>query len=240
MINCWNCGVDLDEHMNFCPLCGTPVFARNSEEREKLVSRKLTVSNKLKTEIDRLNKTQKNKFFWEATTIILVSGVLSALTLNFIIQTTLTWSLYVLVGGLTIFTYVTVLSYVRNGWTIIVSLFVINALTLLFVDLVNKSIGWSVELGIPLLTAVFVVLTGLIVVIKHTLEKGFNVIAYLFLASTITSIAVEGMVTQYLENRFDLNWSVIVMGSTLPVAFVLLYIHYKLRKGTDLRKFFHL
>lgn len=240
MINCKNCGVELDEHMNFCPVCGVPVFDQDRDKRERMISEKLAVSNRLKTEIDRLDKMQKKKFYWEVISIILVSGVLSAIILNFIIQTTLSWSLYVLAGGLAIFAYVTILSYIRNGWVAMFSLFAVNALTLLFIDLVDQSIGWSVELGIPLLTAALFILAGVIVAIRHTPEKGFNIIAYIFLASAIASIAVDSLVSLYIENRFDLSWSVIVFASTLPVAVVLLYIYYKLRRGTDLRKFFHI
>jgi hypothetical protein len=240
MINCKNCGVELDEHMNYCPLCGAPVFDKDPEKREKLVRQKQAVSTRLKTEIDSLNKVQKKKFFWEVISIIVASGVLSALTLNFIIQTSLSWSLYVLAGGLTIFAYVTVLSFVKNGWLVMFSLFVVSSSALLFIDLVDTTLGWSVKLGIPLLIAVVLLLAVVILAIKQTPEKGFNIIAYIFLASAILSIAVDGLVSLYIENQVNLNWSVIVFGSTLPMAFVLLYMHYKLRRGTDLRKFFHI
>src|SRR5690606_12287738 len=106
MINCRNCGVELDEHMNFCPLCGASVFDKDHIKRERLISEKLAASTKLRKEIHRLDKSQRKKFFWEAASIIIGSAVLSALTLNLIIQASLTWSLYVLVGGLTIFGYV--------------------------------------------------------------------------------------------------------------------------------------
>ena len=240
MITCRNCGVELDEHMNFCPLCGVLVLDRDREKREKLVAEKLVISTKLKTEIDRLDKAQKKKFFWEVASIIVASGVLSALALNLIIQTSLSWSLYVLVGGLTVFVYVTVFSFLINGWLIMSCLFIVNGLSLLFIDLINNTLGWSVKLGIPLLLAVFITLAGAILVIRCTREKGFNIIAFFFLASAILSIAVDSLVSLYLENRLNLKWSVIVFASTLPVAFIMLYIHYKLRRGADLRKFFHI
>ena len=235
MINCRNCGVELDEHMNFCPLCGAPVFDKDHIKRERLAA-----STKLRKELHRLDKSQRKKFFWEAASIIIGSAVLSALTLNLIIQASLTWSLYVLVGGLTIFGYVSVLSFVRNGWFIMFILFILNGLTLLFIDLLHGEVRWSVELGFPLLVALIVILAGVILAIRHTPEKGFNIIAYLFLAFAILSLAVDSLVSIYVEDLLTLSWSVIVFGSTLPVAFIMLYIHYKLRRGTDLRKFFHI
>jgi hypothetical protein len=240
MINCRNCGVELDEHMNYCPVCGVPVIAKDHNTKANPMSEKLATTTKLKTEIDMLDKAQKKKFFWEVASIIVSACVLSALTLNFILQTSFTWSLYVLIGGLTVFAYVSALSFLRNGWVIMLSLFVVNVLSLLFIDLANGNLEWSLNLGIPLLIAVVLILAIVILAIRNTPEKGFNIISYLFLAPAILSIAVDGLVSLHTETIFHLSWSIIVFASTLPVASVLLYIHYKLRRGTDLRKFFHI
>jgi hypothetical protein len=37
-----------------------------------------------------------------------------------------------------------------------------------------------------------------------------------------------------------LGWSLIVFACILPVAVILFYIHYRLNRGTDLRRFFHI
>lgn len=240
MINCRNCGVELDERMNFCPLCGAPVFIKDPDKREKLIKEKTEVSTRLKTEIATLDKTQKTKFFWEITSIIVAASIIPAVALNIIVNSYLSWSLYVLVGCLTVFAYITVLSFIKNGWAIMLSLFFINSIALIFIDLIDYSVEWSVKLGIPALASVCMILAGVILAIRHTPEKGFNIIAYFFLASAILSAAVDILITLYVENRFHLSWSVIVFVATLPVAFILLYIHYKLRRGTDLRKFFHI
>lgn len=241
MATCKNCGVVLDEHMNFCPLCGVPTLNENTEERERLIQEKKVVSRKLKDEIEMLDRAQKRKFLWEVVSIILASGTLSTLVLNYIVSGSFTWSFYVLIGSLTIFFYVTVFSFAKsNLLTVSSALFIITTLSMLALDLQDNAIYWSVRLGVPLFIAGWLVLILLVGIIRRAREKGFNLVAYIFLALAALSTAVEGIVSLYLDDEFRLSWSAIVFFSILPVAAILLYIHYKLRRGTDLRKFFHI
>jgi hypothetical protein len=240
MVNCKNCGVELEGHMNFCPLCGVPVLNKDVEWGERLIREKQAGTMKLKNEVDMLNRTQKKRFFWEVISIILVAGVISTIVLNLIISGTITWSVYVLIGGLTFFGYATVFSFVIKWIKVLSSILIISMLSLLLVDLTTRNIAWSLQLGLPLLIAVGVIVFLLVKVIKIAREKGFNLIAYIFLAVAILSISVEGILSLYIREVLRLNWSLIVFFSTLPVAAILLYFHFKLRKGTDLRKFFHI
>ena len=239
MVNCKNCGVELDEHMNFCPVCGVPVLKEDNEKRSRLIREKQVGSRKLKSEIDLLNRKQKRKLVWEVSSIILASGIVAAMLLNFLIDNSFSWSLYVLTGAVTLFLYVTVYSFSKNEILILLEVLIISALSLIALDLINQSINWSYQLGIPLLLAGWFVLFLMNVALRHIREKGFNLIAYIFLASAILSMVVEGIISIY-KNSFQLSWSLIVFFSTLPIAIILIYIHYKLRKGTDLRKFFHI
>lgn len=239
MINCKNCGVELDEHMNFCPLCGVPVLNKSTPAEEKLMLEKHAGTRKLKNEIKLLNKTQKIKFFWEVISIILASGIISALVLDLLISNSFTWSLYVLTGAITLFLYVTAFSFTR--WQ--VSLFIfpfISILSLAVLDMIKSPLDWSMQLGIPLLGAGWVIVLLLVGVVRYTKERGFNIIAYIFLAGAVLSVAIEGIISLYTQNTLSLSWSAIVFFSNFFIALVLLYIHFKLRKGTDLRKFFHI
>ncbi|MFW5761145.1 MAG: DUF6320 domain-containing protein [Cyclobacteriaceae bacterium] len=237
MINCKNCGVELDEHMNFCPVCGVPVM--DDQKRGRLVREKKVGTERLKKEIDQLNRKQKKKLFWEIISIILAAGIVSSLLLNLIINKSLNWSLYVLVGGVTVFALVSIIAYVNNIILMMISSFIVAVFALLSLDVINQTVDWSVQLGIPLLVALSLIFFLLYAIVRHIEEKGFNLIAYIFLGISVLIVAVQAIISLY-KNSLRLGWSLIVFFSILPIAVFLLYVHYKLRKGTNLKKFFHI
>ena len=70
MKTCSNCQVELEDNMNFCPLCGEPQIDENSDNLEYIKLRKQNQEEKLITPYQKLNGFQKRKLFWE------ISGLL--------------------------------------------------------------------------------------------------------------------------------------------------------------------
>lgn len=235
MISCKNCGVRLDEHMNFCPVCGVMVI--NIERNENLEKERTADSLQLRNEIRQLNKREKSKLLWEVISIVLAAAIVSTMILNFIISNSLNWSLYVLVGSLTIFLFTSVFAFQTS--LKLLSVFIISIISMILLDIINKPLDWSYQLGIPLLTAGWAIFLLLFTIIKNTQEKGFNLIAYTFIGVSLLALAVQWIISLY-KNEPNMDWSLVVFFSILPVVIVLLYFHYKLRKGTNLRKFFHI
>jgi uncharacterized membrane-anchored protein len=96
------------------------------------------------------------------------------------------------------------------------------------------------KLGIPLLLAAYVTLLALFKVIRKTHQKGLNIIAYSLIAAGIFSLCIDGIISLYSGETIVLSWSLIVMVSAVLVAGFLLYVHFQLKKATDLRRFFHI
>lgn len=240
MINCRNCGVALEQNMNFCPLCGYAVI-KEPHTKDTVRFQKKLENQSLSTEINKLDNIQRRKLIWEVFSIILGSGLLSTVILNIIINGTLTWSWYVVTGAVTVFIYFSIFSFLQNRLFIkIVSLCLTSAACMLVLDVLDHRLSWAVYLGLPLLAAVLVVLLAFIITLRQTREKGFNIVAYVFLAAGTLAIAIENIISLYLTNNFRFSWSAIVFFSVLPVAAILLYIHFRLLKGTNLKKIFHI
>lgn len=224
--------------MNFCPLCGYAVI---KEPQTNDTIRFQKKSENLSTEINKLDMIQRRKLIWEVFSIILGAGLLSTVILNIIINGTLTWSLYVVTGAVTAFIYFSIFSFLQNRLLIkIMSLWVTSAACMLVLDALDHHLSWAVYLGLPLLAAVLVVLLAFIIAIRQAREKGFNVVAYVFLAAGVLAITTENIISLYLTGNFRFNWSAIVFFSVLPVAAILLYIHFRLLKGANLKKLFHI
>lgn len=241
MIKCPNCGVELEKSMNFCPLCGEPIIDHYTENIEYIQLRNRKREEKKLPDYQRLSGVQKRKLFWEVSGIILITGILVTFILDFFSNNTLTWSRYSIAVCTMLFLQSTLIRFwYRKLLILMLGSIVSTSALVLLLDLLQGTVSWSIHLAIPLLIVVHLLTLGLTRVIMNTTEKGLNLIAYSFIALGILSVFIEGILSFYLNDVFILHWSLIVIASVLPGSAVLFFIHYRLKKGTDLRRFFHI
>lgn len=241
MKKCAHCGVELEKNTNFCPLCGEPVLDENADNIEYIKVRKRQQEDKLLTDYQKLSAKQKLKLFWQISGIILLSGILITLIIDFIGDQSITWARYSIAVCAVLFANTSLISFWWNRlWLLMTGSFLSTSALLVLLDMFNGSIGWGVKLGIPLLLAAYIILFILILMIRSAVKKGLNIIAYSFLTGGLLSLCTEGIISLYLENQLHVEWSVIVMVSVLPVAAILLFLHYRLKKVPDLKRFFHI
>ena len=240
MIICPKCGVELDERMSRCPLCNSGVGhqfqpdpnskAYDDQRDEKLLS-----------DFVNLTGSQKRKLFWELAGIILFSGILVTLIIDIVTAGNITWSRYTFTVCLVIFVNITLLSFWRQRLVILLGgSFISTSLLLVLLDLYNEKVGWGTQLGVPLLLALYIILFLLVILVRFTKHKGFNVIGYSFIAAGILSLCIEGMLDLYFNGKITFRWSLIAFVSMIPIAAMLFFIHYRLNRGIELRRFFHI
>ena len=241
MKTCSYCGVELEKNMNFCPLCGEPATGQNPDKTEYIRVRKRQQEEKLLTTYQKLTAAQKRQIFRQVSAIILLSGILVTLTIDFIGNGSITWSKFPIAVCAVLLVNTSLISYLYRKLPLFlfVSFLSTSALLVLF-DIFTHSIGWGIKLGIPILLAAYIIVYILIIMIKLAKKHGLNIIGYVFIAAGMLSLCTEGIISLYVKNHLQLEWSVIVMGSVLIIASILLFIHYRLRKGMDLKRFFHI
>jgi len=122
----------------------------------------------------------------------------------------------------------------------VVGLFFSTSALLLSLDLFNHEFTWGLRLGIPLVFLISLVVYALIIAIVKSKQKGFNIIAYSLMAAGIMCLFIEGVVSWYITYELIFRWSLIVLICVLPVSGILVYIHFRLKRVTNLRKFFHI
>src|SRR6056297_913976 len=111
MKTCNYCGVELEKNMNFCPLCGEPVIDENSDHLEYIEVRKREQEENLLTDYQKLTKNQKRKLFWQISGIILLSGIIVTLILDFLENQAITWSRYTIVICAVAFLNTTIINF---------------------------------------------------------------------------------------------------------------------------------
>jgi hypothetical protein len=241
MIQCPHCGVELEENTNFCSLCGEPLINENTENLAYLKSRKLLQEEKLLTDFQKLTGFQKRKILWKISGIIIISGIILTLVIDLVGCHTITWSRYPVTVGLVLFTNITLNTFLHKKIILFtVASFLSIAALLILLDIYTGGTGWELKTGLPVLLAAYVTIIVLNFMIRKSKQKGLNIIAYSLIATGLLCISTEGIISLYSGNTLNFGWSLIVMVSVAFISMLLLYIHYQLKKATDLKRFFHI
>ena len=239
MIICNNCGVELEPDMDVCPLCQQPVSADVVTDR-KAGTEKQRQEKPASTDDRTMSKPQR-KAVWELVSIILILLVVATSLINFIINKAISWSEYPVAICLIIFSYVSSFALVNKRREAQLSLaFVASSLFILVLDHLTGGRNWAFQLGIPLLFFANIILIGFLAAIRLAKQRGINLIAFAFLAAALLCLATEVIADLYIKDTIDLVWSLIVSACVILVAAVLLFMHYRLKKGRDLNKTFHI
>lgn len=240
MYKCKKCGVELDSKMNFCPLCGEKSEGEQTGTNLSVKANNHTNKKSHTYDLTGLTEPQKEKLFWELSGIILLTGMIVTSIIDFLTSKTLTWSKYTLAIGLHLFINISLLSFIKNKTILLAFLsFVSTSLLLLSIDFFNNNIGWGLKLGVPLIFSIYIAIGFFIITVKQTKQKGINLIAFFLLLSGVLCIIMETIISLHL-GTFKLVWSPILLVSVFSVAIILLFIHYRLKKVTDLKRFFHI
>lgn len=238
---CNYCGVELDVEMNYCPLCGhksnTPVVSSRKDSNKKEPVEAKTVAYNF----EDLTQSQQRKVVWELAAFVLVSISVITLIIDLLISRQITWSKYPMTIGLILLIDISLILFLQKQFFLLFSgCFVSTSLLLFLLDLYNNNLFTGLKLGIPIIFFICLVIFLLAILIRKSKQKGINIIAYSLVAAGMICMCIEGIITLHTQNQLKLQWSLIVLISVLPVSAILLYIHYRLKRVTNLKKAFHI
>jgi hypothetical protein len=233
MSYCTNCGVELDESLSSCPLCGFTVGKVTiTETRDQ--------SELYPSDIILLHKRETRKNIWELSGIISFSGIVVCTIVDLVIHKSLSWSLFADTSILVSWICLTLILLAFRKYFIIIPGFLITVLTMLFLfNLFSPPVKWFFGIGLPVTIALFVAVSIIILLWKVANFRGFNILAIAFIVLSGFCIVTEVFIDKYLSNAVDIRWSAIVAVSVLPIALVLLFVHYRMKKGKRLDSYFH-
>jgi len=84
-------------------------------------------------------------------------------------------------------------------------------------------------------------MAGIVLVLYRKAHfKGLNIIAAALIVLSGFCVITEMVLDEYLNGMIDLRWSLITAISILPVALIISFYHYRLKKGNRLDSFFHI
>lgn len=232
---CKVCEVELEDDMELCPLCGTPVGSGRPELEPSRASSNLEITGVLKPR----EKTLLQRIVWQVTSTVLLSAIISTLIIDLIVHKLVTWSIFPVSISLVIFSYISVFAFwhAKKIYQILAGLFISSILFVVLHLLLTHS-NWPLQLGLPILGAVNFIAIALIASINKARHRGLNVIAYSCVAMGVLCVSIELILSFYTGN-IALRWSVIVSACLLPVTVALLFMHHRIKRNPDLEKLFH-
>ncbi|MFH0760487.1 MAG: DUF6320 domain-containing protein [Bacteroidota bacterium] len=233
MTTCPNCGIEMEPGYDECPLC-------HYDLSEKSQPRKLR--EPAYPSLDKpLSGKEKSNLFWELSSILLFSSLIVVFLIDLMLNKQPEWSWYAMAAIAATFIYITLLVFAyRRMLVVLTGIFLTTAGLLYAIDILHEGLNWFLVPALPLV-AFFFLLFGLVVrFARITSHKGLNIVAVASVAIGLYVMAIEICLGWVDGKHISLSWSVIVAASLLPFALILLYYHYRLKRGTNLRKFFHL
>lgn len=231
MAVCVNCGIELDDGLTICPLCGKDQKVNGGQEH---------IPENYPSEIIQLHKKEYRKYIWELTGIIAFSGIAVCTIVDLIINKGLGWSLFSDVSISAVWIFLTISIYLSKRTLLLVALQMLTILTaLFFIDLIANGPEWFFPVGFPITIAAFIAAGAIIALYKAAKFKGLNFIASSLIVLSGFCIITEMVLDKYLNGFVNLRWSLITAISVLPVASIFFFYHYRLKKGNRLDSFFH-
>ncbi len=230
---CSRCGVELDEYVAVCPLCFTPVAQqRNSKPPKKTVFPDKAIPEK--------DKGVLRFLAWEIVSVSLLTAFLIVALTNIITSFGVTWARYPLASIVLIWLLAT-FPLLLPKKPLLISVFSACAimLFLVLVDLMdNGAIDWFYYIALPISFMLIVVTSAVVTACIKAKTKGANIAAFILFGVGIITGGLDMILHFALTGTIGLTWSLFVIIPILFTGIFLLYIHYRLAKAVDLKKWF--
>lgn len=234
---CARCGVEVDSHVQVCPLCRTPIM--KLEDLPSSQSAWPHPSHGGTAKVFASPTEQRARAFWLVTTLLLVPALV-LLAVDLFASGHLTWSLIPGLALAAAFLYLIAGFRFYNGFLGLTSAFVvITAVFLLGLDVLDGPKSWFLALGLPILVLLIGVLFAAYFVILKVKTKGYNVIATVLLALSVYCAGLDGLISMYTAGLVRIGWSMIVVLILIPLALYLFFLHYGLKRALNFHRTFH-
>lgn len=232
---CSRCGVEVDNHVENCPLCNTPI--QHFEEGAAAESRYPSDTAESKP---RMTDRVRRRILWEVLTLLYAIAVIVVVGSDLRVDAAMDWSLYPTISIVLVWIYTTLLIFFRHHPVTIITGVIISTIAYLAaIDLVDGTLDWFFPLGLPIF-AFFVTIAGILSGIAvRAKERGLNVVAFVLIGIAVFCLGVDLLVSHYLTGGVHFSWSIVVLLTLVPVSIILLFLHYRLRNRFDLKRIFH-
>ncbi len=231
---CDQCGVEVDAYVDACPLCAAPITPEGRRTKKK----KSRFPDRSAPEEDNGRRGIIRFLAWEIVSITLGTALAIVLLTNLIVDWAVTWSWYPMAA---IFMAWLLASFplLLPGRPLVISALSAGSILLFlaFIDFIDDlAVNWFLHIALPISVLVILITTAVILLSVKMKKKGFNIAAFILFGHSY----VDVIFIFHLQQTVRLSWSVFVVIPVLFTGLFCLYVHYRLRRATNLKKWFQL
>lgn len=227
MAICKNCGVDLGEGDEKCPLC------EPSESR----------SGKIVTAADlfRLSRIENTRHLYEITMLLLVAGVIITLAIDAVFTRGINWSLITTTCIGYLLAFLSAIYLLRRRPYLVITLATVATLVFLWLlDQLTGHTGWFRSIASPLTVAAALLTAAVLFLNSLSRYRGLNLLATILIALALFALVTECLTDRLLSSAYRPQWSVITAASLVIIAMFFIFIHYRMKRGRSLGRLFHI
>ena len=233
MSYCVNCGVRLDDALNKCPLCHTPVINPNE-------LKKATVSSPFAMKKGETEKV-KAKDVIILTTVFLATTAICCLLLNLLVFNKTLWSIPIV--GLCAFIWIISIPPVAFEKMPVYISMLIDGLAmagyLYMLSFMTTNKVWLTDLALPITALATVLVLTFTLFVKKVSSSILSIALYFYILIPILCIGIELLVWHYYSKPLHITWSAIVLVPCLIVDIVLITILSRKRLREAVRRRLH-
>ncbi|MDC7224356.1 MAG: hypothetical protein PQJ60_11485 [Spirochaetales bacterium] len=233
---CSQCGVEVDEDVERCPLCQTPIQKILPEEKKSPYPPEPAGS----PPIPPLTMGEKMAIARIITTMGILIPLLFVTAIDYFITRRISWSSYVIVSlvGAWFIALISLFSWKKPQF--LTGLVHLDILGILWViGILSNSRNWFLPVALPIVACSTVLVTGAVHLIRRMKDKGANVAGVIILAVAFLCAAIDMVLENYVHNHFRFGWSLIVFSVMFPTALLLFYVQSPRFSNSRLRRFLH-
>ncbi|MCK5735679.1 MAG: hypothetical protein KAH21_04330, partial [Spirochaetaceae bacterium] len=174
------------------------------------------------------------------TTLGFLIPVFIVLTVDWFINRTLSWSLFVLIslGAMWMWAIISLI-FNQKPYLLISSITCIALGTEASIGLLSRDTSWILPIALPITISAGLLIMGVTALTKSSRRIGGNLAAWILQAIAILSMVTDILISSWISSSLKPGWSIIAASTLLPVSVLLLYLHYQPTKQQKLRRYFH-
>ena len=224
---CKNCGIDLGEGNDKCPLCEPSDLSKNRVASP--------------ADLFRVSRIENARHLYEIVMLILVSGVIITIAIDAVFGKGMSWSLVTTTCIGYLIAMVSGIYLLRaRPYPMIAVTALATILFLWLIDHFTGGSGWSRALGCPMVISGAILTAAVIFLNSLSRYRGLNMLASILVALALFAVITEYLIDRLMTSVFKPQWSVVTAASLLIIAMIFIFIHYRLKRGRSLGRLFHI
>jgi hypothetical protein len=229
MKTCENCGVEVEEELERCPLCRARLDDEPDDPDEQEEPAQETVSH-------------ARFWLWEVFSLLAFAAALVTFAADFAFGFDVEWARYPLIAiGFLWVSATIMIGLAEHPFLKLLAETAAVAGFLFGLELLTETSGWFLPLGLPITVLTAVLAGAAAVVIRKRKLSALPAVAVVVFASGVFVVGLEFIIKRYTGSDVVVSWSLVALACAIAIFFLILWVNKRMReRHSEYRKVFHL